>query len=346
MSEEYVKTIFEPFTREASTTVSGIQGTGLGMAITKSIVDMMGGKIEVATKKNEGTEFVITIDFKLAEEQNTQPHTLPVLEGCRGLVVDDDSNTCLSVSRMLRDIGMRPEWCMSGKEAVIRTEEAKQIGDLYKVYIIDWLMPDMNGIETTRRIRRTVGDDVPIIILSAYDWSDIEVEAREAGVTGFVSKPMFPSDLRKALLDVCSETENENGPSAPQAGEFSGRHILLVEDNELNREIATEILKEYGFQVEAVTDGTFAVEKMKAATPGGYDLILMDVQMPNMNGYDATIAIRAIDNDFCKKIPIVAMTANAFEEDRKTALDAGMNDHIAKPINVEQMLATIRKYLN
>ena len=346
MSEEYVKTIFEPFTREASTTVSGIQGTGLGMAITKSIVDMMGGKIEVATKKNEGTEFVITIDFKLAEEQNTQPHTLPVLEGCRGLVVDDDSNTCLSVSRMLRDIGMRPEWCMSGKEAVIRTEEAKQIGDLYKVYIIDWLMPDMNGIETTRRIRRTVGDDVPIIILSAYDWSDIEAEAREAGVTGFVSKPMFPSDLRKALLDVCGETKAENEPSAPLAGEFTGRHILLVEDNELNREIATEILEESGFQVDAMTDGTFAVEKMKAASPGDYDLILMDVQMPIMNGYDATIAIRAIDNDFCKKIPIVAMTANAFDEDRKTALDAGMNDHIAKPINVEQMLATIRKYLN
>ncbi|MBR4222183.1 MAG: response regulator, partial [Victivallales bacterium] len=314
-------------------------------AITKNIVDMMGGKIEVATKKNEGTEFVITIEFKLAEEQNNQSYTLPALEGCRSLVVDDDSNTCLSVSRMLRDTGMRPEWCMSGKEAVIRTEEAKQIGDLYKVYIIDWLMPDMNGIETTRRIRRTVGDDVPIIILSAYDWSDIEDDAREAGVTGFVSKPMFPSDLRKALLDVCGTGNTDDGDAASKADEFSGHRILLVEDNELNREIATEILQENGLQVETATDGKYAVEKMKAAKPGDYDLILMDVQMPMMNGYDATVAIRAIDSEICRQIPIVAMTANAFAEDRKAALDAGMNDHIAKPIKVEQVLATLRKYL-
>ncbi|MBQ7651705.1 MAG: response regulator, partial [Victivallales bacterium] len=331
MSEEYKKTIFEPFTRESTSTVSGIQGTGLGMAITKNIVDMMGGKIEVFTKKNEGTEFILTLEFKLADSTSSQPRKIPQLEGLRGLVVDDDSNTCLSVSRMLRDAGMRSEWCMSGKEAILRTAEALQIGDLYQVYIIDWIMPDMNGVETTRRIRKEVGDSVPIIILSAYDWSDIEDEAREAGVSGFVSKPLFPSDLQKVLAQFYSSDEQDVAEDDDKA-EFVGRRVLLVEDNELNREIAQELLEENGFKVETAADGTFAVEMMKSASPGDFDLILMDVQMPVMNGYDATKAIRALGSEYCANSPIVAMTANAFAEDRQAALDAGMYVHIAKPI--------------
>lgn len=343
MSPEYVKTIFEPFTRERSSTVSGIQGTGLGMAITKNIVDMMGGKIDVVSKQGEGTEFIVTLDFKLASDKEApEDFGIKELEGLRGLVVDDDSNTCLSISRMLRDTGMRPEWCVSGKEAVIRTQEAMQIGDLYTVYIIDWLMPDMNGIETTRRIRRIVGDKTPIIILTAYDWSDIEAEAREAGVTGFVSKPMFPSDLRKALLQFCGTLHQAEEKAAAERG-FTGRRLLLVEDNELNREIATELLTENGFEVDQAEDGSIAVEKIKAAKEGDYDLILMDVQMPLMNGYQATRAIRSLPGG--KEIPIIALSANAFEEDRQKSLEAGMNAHIAKPIKVKELFDTLRKFL-
>ena len=345
MSEEYVKTIFEPFTRESTSTISGIQGTGLGMAITKNIVDMMGGKIDVITKKNEGTEFILTLDFKLADSVSPMPHKIPQLEGLRGLVVDDDSNTCLSVSRMLRDAGMRSEWCMSGKEALLRTAEAMQIGDLYQVYIIDWIMPDMNGVETTRRIRKAVGDSVPIIILSAYDWSDIEDEAREAGVSGFVSKPMFPSDLQKVLAQFYCADEQDTADDSNQC-EFAGHKVLLVEDNELNREIAQALLEENGFDVDTASDGTFAVEMMRVSPNNKYDLILMDVQMPLMNGYDATKAIRALGNDYCAKSPIVAMTANAFAEDRQAALDAGMNDHIAKPIKVDVLFDTLKRILN
>ncbi|MBP5640304.1 MAG: response regulator, partial [Victivallales bacterium] len=345
MSQEYVRTIFEPFTRESTSTVSGIQGTGLGMAISKNIVDMMGGKIDVTTKKDEGTEFVLTIDFKLGSNKQGEPTRIPQFEGLRGLVVDDDSSTCLSISRMLRDAGMRSEWCVSGKEAILRTTEAMQIGDLYKVYIIDWMMPDMNGIETTRRIRRVVGDNIPIIILTAYDWSDIENEAREAGVSGFVSKPMFPSDLHKALLQFCDGEKEEEAKAEPDM-EFYGKKILLVDDNELNCEIAKELLEDNGFVVDTAADGTLAVEKMKSARSDDYDMILMDIQMPIMNGYDATRAIRAIDSEICKGIPIIAMTANAFAEDKEEALKAGMNDHIAKPIKVKILIETLRRYLN
>ncbi len=315
------------------------------MAITKNIVDMMGGKINVFTKKDEGTEFVLTLDFKLAGKQETVSFQIEKLHGLRGLVVDDDSNTCLSISRMLRETGMRSEWCVSGKEAVLRTTEAMQIGYLYKVYIIDWMMPDMNGVETTRRIRKVVGDNVPIIILTAYDWSDIEDEAREAGVSGFVSKPLFPSDLHNALMKFCGDGEPKVVEKETVSQEFIGKRILLVDDNELNCEIAQELLKENGFVVETASDGTVAVEKMKQAAAGAYDVVLMDIQMPVMDGYEAAKAIRAIGNDFCASIPIIAMTANAFAEDRQTALDAGMNDHVPKPIKVNVLMETLKKYL-
>ena len=341
MDEEFVKTIFDPFTRVRSSTVSGIQGTGLGMAITKNIIDMMGGRIEINSAPGKGTETVVTFDFKL-QEAHKDNFEIPQLKGLRGLVVDDDANTCLSVSDMLNDIGMRYEWCTSGKEAVIRAEAAYRMGDRFKVYIIDWLMPDMNGIETVRRIRKVIGADTPIIILTSYDWSDVEEEAREAGVTAFVAKPMFPSDLNKVLSELLG-IEKET-PAGQISYEFAGKKILLVEDNELNREIAEEILEEEGFIVDSAEDGSVAVQKMSMAEPGDYDLILMDIQMPLMNGYEAAKQIRSLTNGVQDTV-IIAMTANAFEEDRKAALEAGMNEHIAKPVDVDKLKATLARFL-
>ncbi|MDO5445969.1 MAG: response regulator [Eubacteriales bacterium] len=343
MSEEYLKTIFDPFTRAKSSTVSGIQGTGLGMAITKNIVDMMGGTIEIQSKEGEGTETILSFEFRLAENK-TEPVRIAVLEGMKSLVVDDDISACQIVAKMLRDVGMRSEWCTSGKEAVVRTEEAISIGDLFKVYIIDWLMPDMNGIETARRIRQVVGDKAPIIVLTAYDWSDIEEEAKQAGVTAFVSKPLFPSDLQK-VLNKCCGTAEDGAESEKKEFDFTGKKILLVEDNEMNREIATEILEEEGFIVDTAEDGTVAVKKMRSAKPGQYDLILMDVQMPVMNGYEATKAIRALPDPEIANITILAMTANAFEEDRQEAMTAGMNEHLAKPIEIDKLKAMLAKFL-
>lgn len=345
MSEEFLKTIFDPFTREKTSTVSGIQGTGLGMAISKNIVDMMGGKITITSKENVGTEVVIEFDLKLAgtQKDNTSA-VLAKLKGLRGLVVDDDLDACLSVSRMLKDISMRSEWCSSGKEAVFRAQAAFNEGDNFSVYIIDWLMPDMNGIETARRIRKVVGDFTPIIILTAYDWAEIEQEAYEAGVTAFVNKPLFMSDLKKTLVQCCDPESAKSAPVEEKA-DYSGRKILLVEDNEMNREIACEILEEYGFAMDTATDGTYAVEKMEKAKPGQYDLVLMDIQMPLMDGYEATRRIRALSDPAIAGIPIIAMTANAFEEDRRLALAAGMNEHIAKPIDVPKLIATLSKIL-
>ena len=342
MDKEYLKTIFDPFTRVKSSTVSGIQGTGLGMAITKNIIDMMNGTIDIESELGKGTETVVTFDFKL-QKSHKEPAVIKELKGLRGLVVDDDTNACLSVSGMLRDIGMRYEWCTTGKEAVIRAEEAYRTGDRFKVYIIDWLMPDMNGIETVRRIRKVIGDDTPIIILTSYDWADIEDEAREAGVTAFVNKPLFPSDLNRTLRQLLDIEESKTEIKSCEYS-FAGKKILLVEDNELNREIATEILAEDGFVVDAVEDGTEAVEKMKAAKADDYDLILMDIQMPIMNGYEATRIIRSMDTEV-SEIPIIAMTANAFEEDRQAALKAGMNEHISKPIDIERLKSTLARFL-
>ena len=342
MEPEFVETIFEPFTRVKSSTVSGIQGTGLGMAITKNIVDMMGGSIEISSEPGKGTETVVTFDFKL-QESHKEAIAIPELQGFRGLVVDDDANTCLSVSDMLKDIGMRYEWCTSGKEAVIRAEAAYRTGDSFRVYIIDWLMPDMNGIETVRRIRRVIGDDAPIIILTAYDWSDIAEEARQAGVTEFVNKPLFPSDLHRVLSRLLGR-EEETGESSAAEFDFTGRKILLVEDNALNLEIAEEILADAGFIVDTADDGTVAVEKIKNAQPGDYDLVLMDIQMPVMDGYEATRQIRELGTE-ASNVPIIAMTANAFEEDRQAAFAAGMNEHIAKPIDLEKLKKTLVSFL-
>ena len=344
MSEEFQAHIFEQFAREESATVSRIPGTGLGMSITKSIVDLMGGTISIESEPGKGSEFIVNLCFAL-NEQKVEQKRLPQLEGLHALVADDDTDTCLNVSTMLSKIGMRPEWTISGKEAVIRTKYAVEQGDTFSVFIIDWLIPDMNGIEVVRRIRKIIGDDCPIIILTAYDWADIEDEARAAGVTAFCEKPLFPSELRRVLAEPFHvETAGE----LPQADpiDLKGKKILLVEDNELNREIAIEILKGAGFVVDIAEDGEVAVQKMEQVPAGQYDLILMDIQMPNMDGYEATRRIRAMEDARKATIPIFAMTANAFEEDRQNALSAGMNGHIAKPLDIPHLLRVLEDALS
>ena len=345
MSEEFAQKIFEPFERERTSTVSRIQGTGLGMAITKNIVDMMGGTIEVQTAQGKGSEFIICLPLR-TQDEHRPVEKITELEGLKALVVDDDFNTCDSVTKMLVKVGMRAEWTLSGKEAVLRARQSIEMSDVYHAYIIDWRLPDMNGIEVTRQIR-SLHDDTPIIILTAYDWSDIEVEAKAAGVTAFCSKPMFMSDLRETLMSALGQklTDASQELLPEEDADFKDRHILLVEDNELNREIAQEILREYGFRVDTAENGAVAVEKVSTAAPGSYDLVLMDVQMPVMDGYEATRQIRALEDPALAGIPILAMTANAFDEDRRNAMESGMNGFLSKPIVIGDLVQELHKIL-
>ena len=344
MSDEFVEHIFEPFEREKNSTTSGIQGTGLGMAITKNIVDMMNGTIEVESELGVGSTFTVSFVFRTRKDEKEE-QAIPELKNCRALVVDDDFNTCDSVSYMLGQIGLRAEWTLSGKEAVLRTKQASMRKDGYLVYIIDWLLPDMNGIEVTRRVRQVMGDNVPVIVLTAYDWSEIEEEAKEAGVTAFCSKPLFMSELRKCLRTVIGAEEQVEEEKEGGEVQFKAGRILLAEDNELNQEIAVEILGGAGFTTEVAENGKVAVEMLQRSDPGYYQLVLMDVQMPVMSGYEAVREIRQLENQRLAGIPVIAMTANAFEEDKQEALRNGMDGHIAKPINIELLFTTLNKVL-
>ena len=345
MSEEFVKHIFEPFEREYTVTQSGIQGTGLGMAITKNIVEMMNGHISVESEIGKGSTFTVELELKLQDTEHDRNHNIKELEGLRAIVVDDDLNTCDSACKMLKQLGMRPDWTTSGREAVFRAKTAFSEGDSYHTYIIDWQMPGLSGVETAKRIRTAIGNDAPIIILTAYDWADIEEEAKEAGVTAFCAKPLFMSDLKTVLLAANNMAEkNESFPQWTKES-FEGRRVLLVEDNELNREIAQVILEEAGFVVETAPDGTDAVAMVEKAEEKYYDVVLMDVQMPVMNGYEATRTIRSLDREDVKDLPIIAMTANALEDDKEAAFKSGMNAHIAKPIDMEIFMSALRKFL-
>ena len=347
MSKEYLGHIFETFTREYSATVSGIQGTGLGMAITKNIVDMMGGDIRVESEVGKGSLFTVTLNMRIGNGF-VKNDPIPELLGAKALIVDDNMDTCRSVSKMLRDIQMRPDWTTSGKEAIVRAQDAAEMMDEYKVYIIDYLMPDMNGIETVRRIRNVISADVPIIVLTAYDWTDFESEARQAGVTAFVSKPIFMSELRTVLTQPAIKEGLESLEIEKEKKEiydYSGKRVLLVEDNELNREIATAILEEAGMKVDSVDDGDVAVSTIHNALADQYDLVFMDIQMPKMDGYTATREIRTLPDNRKANIPIIAMTANAFEEDRRKSYEYGMNGHIIKPISIEEIAKVLDELL-
>ena len=346
MSLEYQQHIFEPFSREESSVVNGVQGSGLGMAITKNIVDMMNGAIAVHSEEGKGTEFTVILDLELAGEAVSQ-EVIPELNNMHALVADDDFNTCSSVSKMLTTIGMRPEWTTSGKEAILRTRYAKESGDEFRAFIIDWLMPDMNGIEVVRRIRSEIGEDTPIIILTAYDWSGIEEEAREAGVTGFCSKPLFLSELREVLSRPFAKREVKDvEKEVMDMSVFQGKRILLAEDNELNRELAEAIFTEAGFLLEMAENGKLALEMLQAHEAGYYDLIISDIQMPVMDGYELSRQVRRLEDGKKAGIPILALTANAFEEDRQQVMEVQMNGHLAKPIDMEEVLKTIKEVLS
>ena len=343
MSKDFVDHIFEPFEREENSTISGIQGTGLGMAITKNIVDLMGGDIEVYSKQGEGTEFIVSFVFRL-HFGTEQVYTISELRDCRALVVDNDINSCESVAHMLEQIGMRAEWVQSEEEAVNRVQDSGS-GDGYRVFVIDWMLPEINGIQIARRIHQQTDGDALILILTAYDWADVEDEAKTAGVNAFCSKPLFMSELKKCLHVALHGDHEEAQGSEENLDKLEGGRILLAEDVELNQEIAVEILGDAGFVTEVADNGQIAVEMIEKSEPGYYQLILMDIQMPIMNGYEATKAIRKLENKELASIPILAMSANAFEEDKQEALKSGMNGHIAKPIDIDSMFATLGSVL-
>ncbi|HBN55704.1 MAG TPA: hybrid sensor histidine kinase/response regulator [Lachnospiraceae bacterium] len=340
MSPEFVEHIFEPFERERNSTISKIQGTGLGMAITKNIVDMMNGTISVTSEQGVGTQFTVSFTFRLHAEKK-ESLVLPELKDCKALVVDDDFNTCDSVSYMLGQLGLQAEWTLSGKEAVLRSHQAVTRNTGYSVYIVDWLLPDMNGVEVVRRIRKETGKSVPIIILTAYDWSDIETEAREAGVTAFCNKPLFLSELSSCLQSVLRPKSPEEESSEKESLSRHTGRILLAEDVEMNQELAVVLLESAGFTVDVADNGQIAYDLVAKSEPGYYQAVLMDVQMPVMDGYEATKSIRKLANKELASIPIIAMTANAFTEDREEALRSGMNGHIAKPIDVQMLFKTL-----
>ena len=343
MSKEYLPHVFEVFSREHNSTVSKIQGTGLGLAITKNIVEMMGGTIRVESELGKGTEFIISLPLKLADKTAAAPRIEQLL-GYKAMVADDDFEVCSSVSKMLEKIGMEPDWTLSGREAVLKAESAVESGRPYYAYIIDWQIPDINGIDVARKIRKIPGNEAPIYILTAYDYTEIEDEARQAGITGFIQKPLFLSTLRNMLLQTV-DSGKEEASSEEKTPQLEGIRLLMAEDVELNAEIMIEILGSQGIELDVAANGQEAVDMLKKSEPGYYFAVLMDVQMPVMNGYEATRAIRALEDKELAKIPIIAMTANAFEEDKAEAFAAGMDAHVAKPIDVAALTEALAGFL-
>lgn len=341
MSPEFQKRIFETFSRE-DTKVQKIEGTGLGMAITKFIVSMMGGTIEVESEQGKGSEFHVIIDFEKATIQEVDM----VLPSWRLLVVDNNEDLCRSATSALKEIGVQAEWVLDGEKALQKIAENHRRNTDYEIVLLDWKMPGMNGLETTRGIRKIVGDELPILIISAYDWSEIEDEARAAGVQGFISKPLFKSNLYLGLSRYVegAPDEDEQVNALEEERDFGGLRILLAEDNDLNWEIAEDILTDVGFEVEWAENGKICVEKFEQSAPGYYDAVLMDIRMPVMNGYDAAKAIRAL-NRADARLPIIAMTADAFSEDIQRCLECGMNEHVAKPIDIEKLMKLLKRYL-
>ena len=341
MSDQFMEHIFDSFAREDSARVHRTEGTGLGMAITKFIVvDAMGGTIDVKSHQGKGTEFSVTLDLEKAEVMEEDM----ILPNWNMLVVDDDQQLCESTVASLASIGVSADWTLDGEQAVDMVVKRHHRGDDYQIILLDWKLPGMDGIATARRIREELGEDVPILLISAYDWAEIEHDAREAGITGFISKPLFKSTLFNSLRQFADLPEEEERQPAETHRDLSGRHILLAEDNELNWEIASELLGEEGLILDWAENGQTCVEMFQKSPEGYYDGILMDIRMPVMGGYEATQVIRELERGD-RDLPIIAMTADAFAEDVKRALDCGMNAHIAKPIDVREVMRLLDKYI-
>lgn len=344
MTPEFLNHIFEPFSRDRNSLIGEIQGTGLGLAITNNIVRMMNGTIEVKSELGRGSRFIVTVSLELCtevEEMDVELNGLPVL------VVDNDRAVCESAASLLTELGMRGYWVLSGTDAVLRVIGAHESGNDFFAVILDWKMPDMDGMETVRAIRQYVGRDIPIIIISAYDYSDIEDEFLKAGADAFMTKPLFKSRMLHVFQLFC-QSRNMNMIAAPEmkrpVSSLAGKRILLVEDNDLNREIATELLQMHGLLVDQAVNGLLALEMFRDSMHGDYDCILMDVRMPVMDGYEATRAIRALEREDAKSIPIVALSANVFATDLGKAHDAGMNEHVSKPIDIIHLMDVLQKW--
>ena len=345
MSKELQKVVFEPFTRGKSTTVSGIQGTGLGMTITKNIVDLMGGDIKIDSKRGEGTTVTFTFEFKLSKSEKEFTRMLTMYKGLRALIIDGDEETCKNISSMIAKIGIESDCSTTGEKAVKLVENAEETGKGYSMFFVGWHLADGDGLDTAKIIREKAGYISPIFVMTAYDWSEIEAKANRIGINGILAKPVFVSDLKDVLTVGTSAMNNIERKQQELKADFTGYHVLLVEDNELNCEIASGILKELGFTVTEAYDGSKAVEIMQNSRADEYDVILMDIQMPIMDGYAATREIRKIKDKDIASIPIVAMTANAFDEDKQAAFDAGMNGHISKPVNIKKLIKLLQELL-
>ena len=340
MSEEFQKRIFESFVREDNARVKKIQGTGLGMTITKYIVDAMGGTIKVESQLEQGSTFYVTLDLEKALVEENEM----LLPEWKMLVVDDDEQLCETAANSLKEIGVRADWVLDGLTAIRVVEEHHEKHDDYQIILLDWNMPDMDGIATARELRKRLGDDIPILLISAYDWNEIEAEAREAGISGFIAKPLFKSTLYHGLKSFFDGTPEDSGQNLEE-DKFTNTKVLVAEDNDLNWEIANELLSELGLDLEWAENGKICVEKFEQSPIGYYAAILMDIRMPVMTGYEAADAIRAskrVDAD----IPIIAMTADAFSEDVQKCLTHGMDAHVAKPIDVSLVARLLKKYIN
>lgn len=340
MTPEFLKKIYESYSRADGNRIHKIEGAGLGMAITKYIVDAMEGTIDVQSEPNQGTEFHLVFDFEKAPAMEVDM----VLPAWNMLVVDDDEFLCKSIIDMLKTFGINAEWTLSGEKAIELTIGHHKRGDDYQIILLDWKLPGMNGIQVARELRSLLEKEIPILLISAYDWSEFETEAREAGINGFISKPLFKSTLFYNLQKYMG-MEESNSQIQEQATELSGRRILIAEDNEINWEVASELLSDLGLELEWAEDGRICLEKFEKSPAGYYDLILMDIRMPHMTGYEATQAIRKSNHPDASSVPIIAMSADAFSEDIQRCLNCGMNAHVAKPIDIMEITKLLERYL-
>ena len=338
MTPEYMATLYQPFSRQTDSRVNSIQGTGLGLAITKQMVDLLGGTIDCQSEQGKGTTFTVTLDLPIADRQRDDM----MLEPMDVLVVDDDEILLETAVDTLESLGVQADRAGSGPEALGMIHRRHEAGRDYRIVILDWKMPDVDGVETIRRIRAEADRDVPILLISAYDWSELEDKAKEAGANGFVSKPLVRSTLYDKINEILGTASTSVEPESDYS-DLQGLNVLVAEDNDINWEIISTILDMYGITADRAENGRVCVEKMKAAAKDSYDLVFMDIQMPEMNGLDATRTIRALDDPWASSIPIVAMTADAFSENVTECLNAGMNGHIAKPIDVKLVIKEIRR---